>query len=415
MPALHDGATDLRGATSLWQALAPSDGGPTRKPMAGEVLAADVCIIGAGITGSFLAERFTRMGKSVILIDRREPERGSTAASTAMLQWEIDAPLLELEDRLGFEAAKTIAVQCRNAVQEIGALTRDLGVDCGYRDLAAIYLSGDQLDANELKEEHKLRIRMGFEGVCLDRDGLAARGYEGDAGLLYPGSAEADPMALARGLLDAARARGALVLSPAIAVDYDWTRSGVEVAMAEGAFVKAGVLLLANGYEMPGFVPSTLHSITSSWAIASKPLAGRRAKHAVDTLVWEAADPYLYFRPAPGGRIVVGGEDEEIRDPKERDAMIGEKTKAIIAKLEARCPALKGLEAEFAWSGFFGETADSLPLIGRVPGYGRCYAAFGYGGNGITFSYMASRLVARMIAGEREAWYDDVAIDRAAP
>jgi glycine/D-amino acid oxidase-like deaminating enzyme len=56
-----------------------------------------------------------------------------------------------------------------------------------------------------------------------------------------------------------------------------------------------------------------------------------------------------------------------------------------------------------------------LPLIGEVPGYPRVLAAYGYGGNGITFSFLASRLIGKMIAGEREPWFDDLAIDRPRP
>lgn len=43
------------------------------------------------------------------------------------------------------------------------------------------------------------------------------------------------------------------------------------------------------------------------------------------------------------------------------------------------------------------------------------YAAYGYGGNGITFSFLASRLIAKMIEGQREDWYDDFALDRPVP
>ena len=47
-------------------------------------------IVGAGITGSLVAERLTRQGLDVIVVDREIPGAGSTAASTSMLLWEID-------------------------------------------------------------------------------------------------------------------------------------------------------------------------------------------------------------------------------------------------------------------------------------------------------------------------------------
>ena len=53
----------------------------------------DALIVGGGITGSLMAERLTRQGLDVIIIDRELPGKGSTAASTSMLLWEIDRSL----------------------------------------------------------------------------------------------------------------------------------------------------------------------------------------------------------------------------------------------------------------------------------------------------------------------------------
>ena len=46
-----------------------------------ENLKCDALIVGAGITGSLVAERLTRQGLDVVIIDRELPGRGSTAAS----------------------------------------------------------------------------------------------------------------------------------------------------------------------------------------------------------------------------------------------------------------------------------------------------------------------------------------------
>lgn len=72
----------------------------------------------------------------------------------------------------------------------------------------------------------------------------------------------------------------------------------------------------------------------------------------------------------------------------------------------------------------FGSTAAStamlqweidLPLIGRVPGQPRMLAAYGYGGNGITFSFLASRIIGALIAGAEASWFGHFAIDRPDP
>ena len=65
----------------------------------------DVLVVGAGITGALVAERLVREGRDVCIVDRERPGLGSTAASTAMLLWEIDRPLASLTDLYGFERA----------------------------------------------------------------------------------------------------------------------------------------------------------------------------------------------------------------------------------------------------------------------------------------------------------------------
>jgi glycine/D-amino acid oxidase-like deaminating enzyme len=51
----------------------------------------------------------------------------------------------------------------------------------------------------------------------------------------------------------------------------------------------------------------------------------------------------------------------------------------------------------YAWAGTFATTNDSLPFIGKLPGYPGVWAALGYGGNGITFSVVAATIL-------RDAW-----------
>ena len=129
-------------------------------------------------------------------------------------------------------------------------------------------------------------------------------------------------------------------------------------------------------------------------------------------LIWEASENYLYARTTADGRIIVGGEDDKHAiEPDARDALMPAKADAILRRLSALWPKAEPT-AEFVWSGAFGTTDDGLPLIGRVPGHPGIHAAYGYGGNGITFSYLAAQMIGELIAGRDRPWFDDFAIDR---
>ncbi len=52
------------------------------------------------------------------------------------------------------------------------------------------------------------------------------------------------------------------------------------------------------------------------------------------------------------------------------------------------------LEVEYSWAGTFAETADGLPFIGAHPSRPGMLFALCFGGNGITYSAIASELIA---------------------
>lgn len=408
MTRLDDGAMRLRDGESVWQAQRCAE--PILREPEPSSLTTDIVLIGAGITGAFLAERLTRDGYKVVLIDRHAPATGSTAASTAMLLWELDASLLELEGALGLDGARLVSAACRRQVTAIGEMVQRLGIACDFAFRPSLYLAGNKLDAGDLREEHRLREHLDIGGLFLDEGALAGRGFIGDGGLLYPGSAEVDPVKLTRGLLAVAQARGARVISPATAMVYETSRDGVVVETREGDVVRASRLLLANGYEMPDFVPGARHRIVSTWAFATERRTG--PAWPGNALVWEASEPYLYMRATADGRVIVGGGDESDAGGAQREALTDKKVQALEVAAAGRSAALKGLRPEYAWSGAFGQTEDSLPFIGPTPSRGRCLAAYGYGGNGITFSALAAEILADALAGKANPVARFCALDR---
>jgi glycine/D-amino acid oxidase-like deaminating enzyme len=63
------------------------------------------------------------------------------------------------------------------------------------------------------------------------------------------------------------------------------------------------------------------------------------------------------------------------------------------------------------WSAF-DTTSDGLALIGPVFGRSAVYAAYGYGGDGITFSYLAAQFISSLTSGANSPLLQDFALDR---
>lgn len=409
MPDAHDTHADLRGGRAPWQA----GDRPDRRPLEAD-RRCDVLVVGAGITGALAAEHLTALGHDVCIVDRETPGLGSTAASTAMLLWEIDKPLLTLSAIYGFDRAAAIYRQSLAAVTGLAELVLSTQIACAFRPRQSLYLAAGQNGARHLLAEHELRERAGLPGVFLDYRTLRAEyGFDREAALLSPGAADTDPLCLAHGLVAHAVAHGAAVFADDV-TGYESSRRRAMAMTASGHTIEADWIVLATGYAMPDFVKSDLHGISSSWALATPPQPPDGLWRD-GVLIWEAATDYLYARTTADGRIVIGGEDDDrIVEPEPRDACTPAKAETLLAKLKHLQPAATAT-ADYRWSGAFGTTRDGLPLIGVVPGHPRLLAAYGYGGNGITFSYLASRLLAATVAGQRDARHTAYALDRPVP
>ncbi|TIP06040.1 MAG: FAD-binding oxidoreductase [Mesorhizobium sp.] len=360
----------------------------------------DVLIVGMGISGAMMAEALTRDGHAVICIDRRGPLQGSTAATTALVEFEIDQPLTRLSRMIGGDAARQAWIRSRLSLLNLRGRIAELDIRCRSAETPSLYLAGNRLDAPELRSEAEARREAGIGASFLPRKKLREDfGIDRAAAILSHGNLVLDPRKLTSGLLMRALQRKARFYAPAEATAIDDTRLGVTVAMRHGPRIHARHLVLATGYELLDIVPRTGHRIISTWAIATRPQPEKIWPLAA--LIWEASDPYLYLRATSDGRVICGGEDEEFTDEERRDALTAKKRDRLEEKLGKIFPRLD-TAAEFAWTGSFGATDTGLPIIGSVPGRPRVHAVMGYGGNGITFSQIASEIVSASIAGKED-------------
>ena len=385
---------DLRTGRSVW---ADSSGlGVPVRPL-DEAISVEVCIVGAGISGAFMAHELSR-DHEVVVLDRRPPLMGSTIASTAMLQWEIDLPLIELGKRIGTDKAARAYRRSRSAVDALKQRVAEEGIVCGLKDKGSLYLAGDDYGHRALEAEAEARAALGLESRYVGPQTLRETyGMERTGAIVSEGSAGGDPARLAAGLLRRAVANGARIYSPVEALEIIGDPDGVSLTTDAGLAVRAKKVVFCCGYEFPKVVPTPGAEVISTWALASKPRA-RCPVWLRDMLVWEASDPYLYFRMGGDGRLIVGGEDEA--DPLAHDdrARLKRKCETIAGKLRTLLPEID-FEVDYSWAGAFGTSTTGLPSIGPVPGLDHAWAVMGFGGNGITYSVIASQIVAAEVRG----------------
>jgi len=355
----------------------------------------DVLIIGGGITGAMLAQTLAAGGFEVVLVDRREPAHGATAASTALVQYEIDTPLIELRRKIGARDAARAWQRARLAVDGLRATFRALGIAAQSRD--SLYLAGNRLDAPALREEATLRRGIGLETAYLtgrelhDRFGMARQGA-----LMSFDNLTINPRRATAMLLRRAAADGARLLAPVDVRAIETLKTRTLARTKDGPAIRARTVVLATGYEFPRMVPRRGHRIATTWAFATRPQP--RKLWPEQCLIWEASDPYLYLRTTEDGRVICGGEDSPHAHRPAEDARADVKFARLAAKLDRLFPQLD-TRPQFGWAASFGGTATGLPIIAPIPRHRNCWVALGYGGNGITYARIAADIIRAALTG----------------
>jgi len=170
--------------------------------------------------------------------------------------------------------------------------------------------------------------------------------------------------------------------------------------------IRADRVVIATGYATPYFKP--LHArftMLNTYVIATRRLtrAQRRRIGLSAVMLWDTGRPYEYARWTPDHRLMLGGRDRpRVRERERRDALDAG-TRAVHADFTRRYPALADMPIDCRWEGLFATTPDALPFIGPHRRYRRQLFALGYGGNGMTFGFLAARLLLDWYRGDRSA------------
>ncbi|CAN5662410.1 FAD-dependent oxidoreductase [soil metagenome] len=362
-------------------------------------LTCDVVVLGGGISGALVAERLSREGLDVVVLDKRHVGAGSTSASTALLQYEIDTPLIELTKMYGQADAERAYWLCHESIDAIEALVKSLGLEEIFQRKPSVYLASRRGDVKFLEQEGAARRAAGIEVDFVDKAEVARRfSFEREGALVSKQAAQLDCYIFAHALLARAVIQGARIFDRTIVEKQEPGERGVRLTTDRGFVVTAGHAIFAGGYESQEFLPQKLVNLKSTYAFASEPLEEFPGWWK-QCLIWETAKPYMYLRTTDDGRALMGGEDDDFWNPLRRDALVDRKTDKLAKKFGEMFPQIE-LDVAYRWAGTFGETKDGLAYIGSVRQMPRCYFVLGFGGNGITYSAIAADIMRDELLGK---------------
>jgi glycine/D-amino acid oxidase-like deaminating enzyme/nitrite reductase/ring-hydroxylating ferredoxin subunit len=359
---------------------------------------ADVCIIGAGISGLSTAYALAREGRSVIVLDDGDIGAGMTERTTAHLANAIDDRYVEIERRHGEHGARVLADSHTAAIDRIEQITIEEDIDCDFERLDGFLFADPgaphDLLARELAAAHRAGLTQVEE---LELQPLGAIFL--DRALRFPRQGQLHPLRYVAGVAGAIARRGGRICCGTHAATVEGGRVA-RVATTSGHTVTAAAVVVATNTPINDVVAiHTKQAPYSTYVVALRvPATG--ADHA---LYWDTADPYHYVRlhrsGGPDELLIVGGEDH-----KSGQAHDGE---ARLARLEqwARGYFPSAGAVEYRWSGQVMEPADGVAFIGRNPGDAdNVYIATGDSGMGMTHGTIAGMLLTDLILKRPSPW-----------
>ena len=357
-------------------------------------LQVDFLVMGGGITGALTAWYLAHAGISVAVVDRRHIGMGSTCASTALLQYEIDVPMHKLAALVGEKNAARSYHLCIEAIDKLEQICEKLPLPTGFERKPSIYCASKKADLEALDLEFAIRQKHGIRVERWDKAEVtrAFPHFQSPGALFSPhDGAQVDAYSLTHALLQDAMKHGAKVFDKTEIVDIQHEKTQVVLNTGHGHLIRAKQLVIASGYESQDYLEQKVTRFHSTYVLVSEPFESEIWYR--DALIWETARPYLYLRTTPDRRVLVGGRDEPFYSPGKRDKLLTKKTRLLAHDFDKRFPTLAPILVDFNWAGTFAETADGLPFIGMVKERPRTIFALGFGGNGIVFSQIAGEII----------------------
>lgn len=361
----------------------------------------EVVIMGAGITGALVCWYLNHAGIKTIVVDKRHVGTGSTAASTALLQYEIDTPLTKLCDMVGEQDAVTSYQLCIDSIVEIENITKQLKEDCGFIKKPSMQYASTKKDVADLEKEYNIRLKHKMPVQWLEANEIEKKfGFKKNAAILSTIGAGVDAYELTHAILNyCIKKFNTQVFDKTEVTDFKKHANGMQLSTTSGNALQCKKIIMACGYESQNYLPEKVETFYSTYAIASEPFAEKNFWYK-NALIWETADPYLYMRTTVENRVILGGKDVPYTSAKQRDKLLNSKVKDLEKSFTKLLPHLH-FKTDFSWAGTFAGTKDGLPYIGEHKSLNNVLFALGFGGNGITFSVIAAQIIRDNLIGKK--------------
>lgn len=237
-------------------------------------LTCEVVVIGGGITGALIAYTLAKEGVDVVVLDKREIAWGSTSASTAMLQYEIDKELHELAAIVGKESAVRSYQLGVEALATLEEIVHDVGAVGDFCRVQSIYATRYKRHLRRLETEFAARQANGFTVRYVEQAELAEKyGIHAHAAIVSAEGATVDAYVLTHALFAYSQALGVRIFDRSEVSEIVHRGNRVNVHTNRHCTIHAAKIVFATGYETQQYLKQNVTALHSTFALASEPTA----------------------------------------------------------------------------------------------------------------------------------------------
>ena len=366
-----------------------------RRPLSANT-SAEVCVVGAGVTGLTTAYLLARTGHSVLVVDEGPIGGGQSGRGAGQLSTAAGSRYCAIERMHGTASAAQVAASQKRALDLIESIIRVEALACDFRRVDGYLFSGDAAQSPQLlQDEHDAAQRAGVRDLALLPQAPELARHHG-ACLRFGGQGELHPLKYLLGLAQAAERCGAKLHSRTRVSALE-PGGAARLCTETGARIEAGHFIFAS--DLP---PEVLHASQLRQAPYTSYMIAARLPPSAPALYWDTCDPYHHvrrYRDGDSDLLLVGGGDHRARlrvDAQQRFA-------CLERWAQEHFPQIGPVECR--WSGQVAETVDGLPYIGQVPGAApNMLLACGGARMGFVCGTIAALLFCDRIAGRDNPW-----------
>lgn len=390
---------------SFWLETSGDDLTP-RPPLDGSV-DVDVAILGAGFTGLWTAYYLLSQEPSlkVAVVEAEIAGFGASGRNGGWCFSGFPVGPIELLKDYGYDTARLVSLEMYKAVDEVGRVTREEGIDAHYAKGGELEVARAAYDLPKLQEMYDEFRAIGLEDhnqLFDERETRERINVAGAVGSFWNKEGAAiQPARLARGLARAVERLGATIYEGTRVTEF--TPNPNPSLVTERGTVTAKTIVLA-GEAYLSALPTMERAIIplTSHMVVTEPLS----QEIWEQIRWAERDVLGGFGSTGGyinhtadGRIAFGAYranypyKSRVTDAINLDEEIFAHARAATVKW---FPMLKGVHFTHAWGGVFGVPRDRMPIMAYDRATGIA-AAHGYSGEGVATSNLSGRVLADLI------------------